>query len=122
MWLVALRAFPPKPRPDSAPRVPAIKKKLRVVCNDEAEHVAWGEKETARVLRLEPWVKTPFLGLLELQLATLPLLVRALRGEAAGHPLLSHMDGFVAHVRDRAPAQGRLLGYVREGRPRGAAR
>jgi hypothetical protein len=108
--------------PDADPRVPGIKKKLRVVCNDEAEHVAWGEKETARVLELEPWMKTPFLGLLELQLATLPLLVRALRSQAAGHPVLSHMDGFVAHVRDRALEQGRRLGYVPAERPRGAAR
>ena len=29
--------------PDQDPRVPAIKKKLRVVCREEAEHVAWGE-------------------------------------------------------------------------------
>src|SRR5262245_65453562 len=65
--------------PDSDPRVPSIKKKLRVVVTDEAEHVAWGEKETARLLAATPWLKTPFLGLLELQLATLPLLVRALR-------------------------------------------
>jgi hypothetical protein len=29
--------------PDSDPRVPLIKKKLRVVCREEEEHVAWGE-------------------------------------------------------------------------------
>jgi hypothetical protein len=108
--------------PDSDPRIPGIKKKLRVVCNDEAEHVAWGEKETARILGERPWMRTPFLGLLELELATLPLLVRALRGRAAGHPVLSHMDGFVAHVEERAVEQGRRLGYVPERRPSGVRR
>jgi hypothetical protein len=107
---------------DSDPRVPAIKKKLRVVCNDEAEHVAWGEKETARILAAKPWLRTPFLGLLELELAALPLLVRALRSQAEGHPVLSHMDGFVAHVRDRAVEQGRRLGYVPAERPSGGKR
>ena len=108
--------------PDSDPRVPAIKKKLRVVCNDEAEHVAWGEKETERILAAEPWLRIPFLGLLELELAALPLLVRALRSQAEGHPVLSHMDGFVAHVRDRAIEQGRRLGYVPKERPSGGKR
>jgi hypothetical protein len=98
--------------PDSDPRVPPIKKKLAVVCKDEAEHVAWGERETRRVLQEEPWLATPFLGLFELQMATLPLLVRALRTEAAGHPVLSHLDGFVAHVKRRASEQGQRLGFV----------
>jgi hypothetical protein len=98
--------------PDSDPRVPAIKKKLRVVCTDEAEHVAWGEKETARILKEQPWLATPFLGLFEVQMATLPLLVRALRKQADGHPVLRHLDGFVEHVRAHAYAQGRRLGYV----------
>jgi hypothetical protein len=108
--------------PDSDPRIPSIKKKLRVVCADEAEHVAWGEKETARLLLAKPWLKTPFLGLLELELATLPLLVRALRSQSEGHPVLSHMDGFVAHVEERAVEQGRRLGFVPAERPRGAKR
>ena len=108
--------------PDDDPRVPAIKKKLRVVCNDEAEHVAWGEKETARILAERPWLSTPFLGLLELQLAALPLLVRALRSRAQGHPVLSHLDGFVEHVQGHALAQGRRLGYVPEERPTGTRR
>jgi hypothetical protein len=98
--------------PDSDARVPAIKKKLRVVCTDEAEHVAWGEKETVRILAEKPWLATPFYGLFELQMATLPLLVRALRSQADGHPVLQHLDGFVAHVRAHAYAQGRRLGYV----------
>lgn len=108
--------------PDSDPRVPAIKKKLRVVCNDEAEHVDWGEKETARILGEQPWMRLPFLGLLELELATLPLLVRALRSQAAGHPVLSHMDGFVLHVEQRAVEQGKRLGYVPDERPTGVRR
>jgi hypothetical protein len=108
--------------PDGDPRIPAIKKKLRVVVSDEAEHVAWGEKETARILSEKPWLRTPFLGLLELQLAALPLLVRALRRQAEGHPVLSHLDGFVAHVQRNALEQGRRLGYVPAQRPTGVAR
>jgi hypothetical protein len=107
--------------PDSDPRVPAIKKKLRVVCSDEAEHVAWGEKETIRILGEQPWLETPFYGLFELQMATLPLLVRALRKQAEGHPVLQHLDGFVEHVRAHAYAQGRRLGYV-PAEPVGSAR
>src|ERR1700754_441194 len=40
--------------PDEDPRVPLIKKKLRVVCREEVEHVAWGEKETKRLLAEKP--------------------------------------------------------------------
>src|SRR6185295_3856733 len=58
--------------PDSDPRVPGIKKKLRVVCREEQEHVAWGEKETVRLLAERPSLRTPFYGLVELQLAILP--------------------------------------------------
>ncbi|HVW24638.1 MAG TPA: ferritin-like domain-containing protein [Polyangiaceae bacterium] len=108
--------------PDRDPRVPSIKKKLRVVVGDEAEHVAWGEKETARILGEKPWLKTPFLGLLELQLAALPLLVRALQSQAVGHPVLSHLHGFVAHVQHNALEQGRRLGYVPDERPAGVKR
>ena len=106
--------------PDDDPRVPSIKKKLRVVCSDEAEHVAWGEKETVRILAEQPWLRTPFYGLLELQLAVLPLLVRALRSRAEGHPVLSHLDGFVAHVQHNAMEQGRRLGFVPEKPAKGA--
>lgn len=107
--------------PDSDARVPAIKKKLRVVCTDEAEHVAWGEKETARILAERPWLATPFYGLFELQMATLPLLVRVLRSQADGHPVLRHLDGFVEHVRAHAYEQGQRLGYVPSA-PAGGAR
>lgn len=108
--------------PDSDPRVPPIKKKLRVVCSDEAEHVAWGEKQTLAVLAREPWLKTPFYGLFQLQMMTLPLAVRALRSHAVGHPVLSHLDAFVAHVQARATEQGRRLGFVPETPPGPAAR
>ena len=57
--------------PDDDPRVPLIKKKLRVVCREEEEHVAWGEKETRRLLAEKPWLKTPYYGLLELQMSVL---------------------------------------------------
>lgn len=103
--------------PDSDPRVPSIKKKLRVVCNDEAEHVAWGEKETMRLLKLKPWLRTPYYGLFELQMSTLPLLVRALQSRADGHPVLRHLDGFVRHAQEHAWQQGRRLGFLPESRP-----
>lgn len=103
--------------PDDDPRIPDIKKKLRVVCKEEVEHVAWGEKETRRLIAERPWLKTPFYGLLELQLAIAPFVVRAFESRAKGHPVLSHLRPFVAHVRERVWRQGQLLGFVPETRP-----
>jgi hypothetical protein len=103
--------------PDGDPRVPLIKKKLRVVCREEEEHVAWGEKETRRMVAERPWLRTPFYGLLELQMALVPLLVRAFRRSAQGHPVLAHIEGFLGYVRDRVREQGRALGFVPERRP-----
>jgi len=98
--------------PDADPRVPAIKKKLRVVCKEEQEHVAWGEKETRWVLAERPWLRTPFYGLLLVQMAIVPFLVRAFRARAKGHPVLAHIEGFLHHVRERVYRQGRALGFV----------
>src|SRR6185436_18910229 len=103
--------------PDSDPRVPPIKKKLRIVCREEEEHIAWGEKETRRLLAEKPWLKQPYFGLLELQMSVLPLLVRAFEKRAAGHPVLVHLPGFVAHVQRRVYEQGKKLGFVPESRP-----
>jgi hypothetical protein len=103
--------------PDSDPRVPAIKKKLRLVCREEEEHIAWGEKETRRLLSEKPWLKTPYYGLLELQMSVLPLLVRAFEKRGAAHPVLAHLPGFLAHVQRRVYDQGRALGFVPEERP-----
>lgn len=104
--------------PDEHPAVPNIKKKLGVVCREEQEHVAWGEKETRRLLAERPWLATPYYGLLELQMAVLPLLVRAFRSRAQGHPVLGHLEGFLEFVRERVYAQGRALGFVPPKRPR----
>jgi len=103
--------------PDEDPRVPLIKKKLRVVCREEEEHVAWGEKETRRLLAEKPWLVTPYYGLVELQMAVLPLLVRAFEKRAGNHPVLAHLPGFLAHVRTRVYRQGKELGIVPERRP-----
>jgi hypothetical protein len=103
--------------PDSDPRVPPIKKKLRIVCREEEEHIAWGEKETRRLLRDQPWLKTPYYGLLELQMSVLPLLVKAFEKRAGEHPVLKHLPGFLAHVQRRVYAQGKELGFVPETRP-----
>jgi hypothetical protein len=97
--------------PDSDPRVPSIKKKLRVVVREEAEHVAWGEKETASMLRDKPWLRLPFMGLVDLQLSTLPALVSRLEGARPDHPVLSQLGPFVDHVRQRVRAQGQRLGF-----------
>src|ERR1051325_4847880 len=40
--------------PEQDPRSASIQKKLRVVCKEEEEHVAWGEKETRRLLAENP--------------------------------------------------------------------
>lgn len=98
--------------PDSDPRVPSIKKKLRVICREEEEHVAWGEAEVRRLLREEPWLRTPYEGLVRLELAVVPLIVRTLRGIAPGHPVLAHLDGFVARAVEHARAQARELGIL----------
>jgi hypothetical protein len=103
--------------PDSDPRVPAIKKKLRVVVREEAEHVAWGEKETAAMLREKPWLKAPFFGLVELQLATLPALVSRIAGGRPDHPVLRQMGPFIEHVQARVREQSRRLGFYPEVTP-----
>lgn len=108
--------------PDSDPRVPSIKKKLRVVVREEAEHVAWGEKETAALLAEKPWLRAPFMGLVELQLMTLPRLVSRLRGARADHPVLRQLEPFVAHVQERVRRQSRKLGFYPEMRPRALER
>lgn len=103
--------------PDEDPRVVRIKKKLRVVCREEEEHVAWGEKETRRLVEEKPWLVTPYYGLVELQMAVLPLLVRAFEKRAGTHPVLAHLPGFLEHVRSRVYSQGEALGIVPNPRP-----
>jgi hypothetical protein len=99
--------------PDSDPRVPSIKKKLRVICQEEEEHVAWGEQETVRILAERPELKLPFFGLLELELSVIPLLARRFRTpEAQSHPVLVQIPAFLEHVRRRVWAQGQRLGFV----------
>ncbi len=103
--------------PAEDPRVPEILKKLRVVCREEEEHVAWGEKETRRLLAEHPWLKTPYYGLLEIQLTVAPFAARAFAKRAEGHAVLAHLIPFVEHVRARVYQQGRDLGFVPEERP-----
>jgi hypothetical protein len=108
--------------PDTDPRVPGIKKKLRVVVREEAEHVAWGEKETLAMLRDKPWLRAPFMGLVELQLSTLPLLVSRLEGARPDHPVLSQLGPFVRHVQERVRQQSRKLGFYPEAEPKNLTR
>lgn len=103
--------------PDGDPRVPAIKKKLQVVCREEEEHVAWGEKETQRLLTERPYLKPAFFGLVEAQLAVMPLLARRFTRGYEDHPVLKQLPRFIEHVRQRTYAQGQRLGYVPETRP-----
>ena len=98
--------------PDGHPRVPSIKKKLEVICREEAEHVAWGEREVKRLLGAQPWLGTPFFGLLELQLAVVPLLTRAVGSEGRDHPVLRQLEPFVDHVRRRVYRQCVELGFA----------
>ena len=115
--LAGCSATPVRLGPDSDPRVPPIKKKLRIVCREEEEHIAWGEKETRRLLHDQPWLRTPYYGLLELQMSVLPLLVKAFEKRAGEHPVLKHLPGFLAHVQRRVYEQGKELGFVPEKRP-----
>jgi hypothetical protein len=108
--------------PDEDPRVPAIKKKLRVICREEEEHVAWGERETRRLLAERPGLRRAFYGLMELQLWLVPYAVKGLRARAPEHPVLRQLDGFVEHVRARVWEQGRALGFAPATRPDAAER
>jgi hypothetical protein len=108
--------------PDSDPRVAGIKKKLRVICKEEEEHIAWGEKETKRILRERPALRRAFYGLMELQLWLVPYAVRGLKERAPEHPVLSKLDGFVEHVQQRVWEQGRALGFAPDVRPNAFAR
>jgi hypothetical protein len=108
--------------PDDDARVPAIKKKLRVICREEEEHVAWGEKETRRLLSERPGFKRAFYGLMELQLWLVPHAVAGLKQLAPDHPVLQKLDGFVQHVQARVWEQGRSLGFAPSERPGPAAR
>jgi hypothetical protein len=103
--------------PDDDERVPDVKKRLRVVCREEEEHVAWGESETIRILKESPWLRTPFYGLVELQMMVAPLITAAFSRRFDGHPVLEHVPGFVDHVKARVMEQGRRLGFVPEQRP-----
>jgi hypothetical protein len=79
--------------------------------------VAWGEKETRRILGERPWLKSAFYGLLELQLWLVPLAVRGLKQRSPDHPVISQLDGFVAHVQKRVWKQGQELGFAPRERP-----
>jgi hypothetical protein len=103
--------------PDGDPRIPPIKKKLRVICKEEEEHVAWGEKETRRILADQPGLATAFYGILELQIGLVPYAVSGLKQRAPDHPVLSQLDAFVEFVQKRVWEQGQALGFVPEQRP-----
>ncbi len=106
-----------KTLPDAHPKVADIKKKLVVVCREEEEHVAWGEKETRRLLAASPWLRHPFYGLLELQLSVAPMVAAAFARRAGDHRVMRHLPRFVEHVRKRVWAQGQALGFVPAERP-----
>lgn len=103
--------------PDDHPAVPDIKKRLRVVAKEEIEHVAWGEKETRRLLAERPGLRTPMYGLLEIQLSVMPFIVRAFESRASGHRVLRHLPAFLAHVRQRVWDQAVDLGLAPRARP-----
>jgi hypothetical protein len=104
--------------PNEDPRVPPIKKKLEVICREEAEHVGWGEKETQRLLQEKPWLAPAYYGLVELQLIVMPLLAKRFEKDFHDHPVLHQLPAFIEHVRRRVYAQGRRLGYVPSAPPR----
>ncbi|MDM7916133.1 MAG: ferritin-like domain-containing protein [Candidatus Eisenbacteria bacterium] len=107
--------------PDSDPRVPPIKRKLEAICRDEEKHVAWGERETRRLARGSALLRTAYFGILELQLALLPVLVKAVASRGEGHPVLGQTGAFLDSVRERLYAKGREVGFVPVRRPPGRA-
>lgn len=103
--------------PADDPRVPRILKKLRAVCREEVEHVAWGEKETRRLLQDKPWLRVPYYGLIELQLMVAPLIARGMARRYPSHRVMRHLPRFMAHIVGRVREQGRALGIVPATRP-----
>lgn len=108
--------------PDDHPKVPHIKRQLRTICREEEEHVAWGEKETRRILSQQPHLKSAFFGLVELQLLVMPLLSKRFGRGFERHPVLSKLPAFLDHVRARVRHQGKRLGYVPDTPPSSLAR
>jgi hypothetical protein len=103
--------------PDSDPRVAGVKKKLHVICREEEEHVAWGEKETQRLLREQPSLRRAYYGLMELQLMVMPLIAQRFARGYEDHPVLRQLPAFVQHVAERVRDQGKRLGYVSDQAP-----
>lgn len=103
--------------PEDDARGAEIKKKLAVVCKEEESHIAWGEKETKRLLAEHPWLRHPYYGILEIQLLIAPIATRAFASRIAGHRVLRHLPAFVTHVQKRVWAQGQELGFVPAERP-----
>ncbi len=108
--------------PESDPRVPRILKKLRAVCREEVEHVAWGEKETKRLLAEKPWLRVPYYGLIELQLMVAPFIARGMARRYPTHRVMRHLPRFVDHIVRRVRVQGEELGIVPAERPGFGAR
>lgn len=108
--------------PEGDPRSHDLRKKLQVICREEAEHVAWGERETRRLLAEKPRLRSAFYGLVQLQLAVIPYLVKPFEKEFADHPVLKQLPAYLEHVRRRVQSQGRRLGYVPDEAPSKAAR
>ena len=100
--------------PDADPRVPDIKKKLLVVCREEEEHIAWGERETRRLLSERPWLRHPFFGVLLWQTLLAPRAAQALAARSGAHPILQRLPAFILTVQQKLHAQGRALGFVPE--------
>lgn len=103
--------------PEDDPRSEVIAKKLRVVCREEEEHIAWGEKETLRMLAEQPWLRTPFYGLLEWVSWFMPKVVEGLSSRAPEHPVIARLPEFVAHVQRKLWRQGQKLGIAPAERP-----
>jgi len=98
--------------PEEDPRCVGIRKKLRVICKDEIEHVAWGEKETRPVLQENPRLRQPFYGVLLIQQWFVKRLLAHLVRLAPDHPVLGQASAFAEHVMQRMHRQGRDLGFV----------
>ncbi|QQR91156.1 MAG: ferritin-like domain-containing protein [Myxococcales bacterium] len=108
--------------PDADPRVLEIKKKLLVICREEAEHVAWGEKESKFMLKRRPWLETPYYGLVQMQLIAVRWLAKRIKRKLGGHPVVDQLPDFIHHVEQRILAQGKAIGFVPDTQPNLAKR
>ena len=98
------------PIEDATYDMTTILKKLHMICKDEQEHVAWGEKESKRLVKEQPWLKKPLAGLLDIQLLIAPKIASQFSHQ--DHVVLKHLPNYVDFTIKKARLQAHNLGII----------